>query len=1104
MNHKVISASAGSGKTYRLSMEYISLIIKNLDNIDFHFDKILVITFTRKAAAEIRTKIFKMLDTLLLHRDQGLIKELEIMSETVIDEEKLMKIKEINVKIRTQKDKVRISTIDSLINQVFKSMIAPLMHLSHYSIEENANKKIWEDLFDELIRDNETEALQRISALNPQKNIESVGRIFNALIEDRWVLHFILKSGKVIRSAYTKDFIDYDTLETEKQASYDAFVKIFRDYIKSLKKLIIKKLEEKKKNDAFDKYFKKDFLNILSSNRSFDFERLEENFESIVESFINENLLSMDKKSIEMFLKAVPFYSKVKIRNGEEYLESDKLSEGFERFVYYHYAVEETFSIINLWLKILDIYDRLKKKSGILSYSDVTWFTYSYLYNKEYSMIDHDNFIVENQFYEFLSVRNQYLLIDEFQDTSLMQFLVLAPMIKDLSSGNSVFDDTSVIIVGDEKQSIYGWRGGQKGLLAYMQEFLSSNIESLAFCYRTVQPLMNYINCLFKEDNFYDFMIDNPSVSSENWFYKGDVKSAKEESISYIENYFFDNSEKEQDKETAYFEFVEKLILPFFEKSGELGKSAIIARENSQLEMIAGVLTDYGIPFVRESSQSIFSHSISGSVINLLKFIQYRDYNALLRFLRSDIVLLESHKLKEIAKKISEYEKKEKSDIHKNICLKEILSDIPEYQKISSLYQRYELSDKIRNLYENPLTVCYDIIDTFEYLKIYKNENDIKNLHSFLSIVSEFQVNPKEYPVNIDGFLRYCEDLDYKKQMSMSLDNAITLLTIHKSKGLGYKNVFLYIDVNEKRSFPSPVNIDFLIDSVKYNDISDCFLSINYRPFYKSIFYDRYKLIEHKQRVEEINNLYVAFTRAEYALSVFWVYKEKHLDEENTIKSRLLKLALDFEREKKEINTVFEDRLSESLSELNKPENESNNVYVKDFFDIKNRNIVLSDNEDEDSKDINIYNAKELFIDKKSKLFGNAIHFYLSFVRYNLESEHQIAKLQTIRLYGNILKRDEIEQISLKVKEFIQTRPDIFDTEWDKVFNEYTVIDDKKRLFRIDRLMINTEKKIISIIDYKTGQISDKDQINLYISLIKKFKEFKTGNYSISGEFVSV
>ena len=85
---------------------------------------------------------------------------------------------------------------------------------------------------------------------------------------------------------------------------------------------------------------------------------------------------------------------------------------------------------------------------------------------------------------------------------------------------------------------------------------------------------------------------------------------------------------------------------------------------------------------------------------------------------------------------------------------------------------------------------------------------------------------------------------------------------------------------------------------------------------------------------------------------------------------------------------------------------------------------------------------------------------------------------------------------------FIKQNPHYFDKKWDKVFNEFTIFDHEKRMYRIDRLMINTNEKKMLIIDYKTGQVDDDQQTENYINIIKNMPVFTKDKYEITAGYV--
>ena len=1144
MKNRVISASAGTGKTHRLAVEYITILIKNLNYSDFHFERILVVTFTRKAAAEIRNKIFSMLDSILLEKDLSLLKQLEKSSGIILNEVVLTKLQIINNKIKTQKDKVRISTIDSLINQVFKTMIAPIMKLSHYTIEDSANHDVWEQILKEFMQENNFVILQRLNELNPQKNVESLGNIFSGLIKDRWIFHFLGETPPLpyyISKQYTsleeKTSGDQKIIENKGICARKAFQDIFADYTQRLYNLILQKLSEDKTNKSFNTYLNKIVADIFGIDKLYVNEH---NFLKLCNNFTEKRMFEMHKQNIHNIIEkdSIKLYSGIYIKK-EPLGSVDDLKKAFLHFVYFEYVCKEYYQIKDLWKIIISKYDKIKQKSAVLSYSDISWYTYKFLYDPEYSMIDKNRLIVENQFYEFLAVRNQYLLIDEFQDTSLIQFLILAPMMNELSSGESIYDDTAVIVVGDEKQSIYGWRGGVRELLGYMKGFLRAEEETLKTCYRSVQTIVDFVNLLFSRNISSKSENNLPPEQKKNidkWQYPEGIISAKKDEIGSVCNLFF--KVNNQTREDSCFEFVEKLVKPAWESGShksfdskcaefkaksrfqsedevslKLGETAILARTNEELEIISRHLVACNIPFVKESARSIFDHAIPKAILNLMRYIQYLDYNALLKFLRSDILLLDSIELKQIAIYFSN-KSFNSSIFDENNTLKNNA-----FAKINDVYEKYHSSQEIDILYKNPFILCKYIIDSFDIANVYKNEVDIKNLHTFVCIVSDFLNNPKEFSADLGGFIRYSEVERKKrnqKQLSTTENKSIKLLTIHKAKGLGFDTLFLYFEVQARKTPFTTLDIDYTVDVCNFNRLNSIFLGLNYKPVIKELFSSEYEQIQERKDLEELNNIYVALTRAKTNLGVFWVYNEMCFES----KKKNIKTELFFRA--KEISEMqpklYANKDFISIAEADEVDFVTNDLkQYSHYFDIENKSLILLEHLQNNSENLNRINdhyslpveendiaLKHIYITRKSKLYGNAIHSYLSFIKYNEPGEHKIAYLQTLRLYGNILTISEIEDIIKRIKKFIIFNNDLFCRDWDRIFCEYSIINLKKDLFRIDRLMINSFEKKILIVDYKTGQTANEKQIEHYKLLLHQLPIISKRQFNIETRFVSV
>ncbi|MBP9510154.1 MAG: UvrD-helicase domain-containing protein, partial [Fusobacteriaceae bacterium] len=197
MGKKILKASAGTGKTYRLSIEYIVALLKGESYKD-----ILVMTFTKKATSEIIERVVKFLK--LLSSDfsdedekkdkESLIKSiLQLYPEVKFDVEK---IKKINEEVNSQLDDLKIYTIDSFIGKIFRGVIAPHLGIENYTIidqdeEEKINFEILEIIFKDKKKFN---IFKEFLDSNFEKNVDNYAAAFKSILAERWK-YLVLKES---------------------------------------------------------------------------------------------------------------------------------------------------------------------------------------------------------------------------------------------------------------------------------------------------------------------------------------------------------------------------------------------------------------------------------------------------------------------------------------------------------------------------------------------------------------------------------------------------------------------------------------------------------------------------------------------------------------------------------------------------------------------------------------------------------------------------------------------------------------------------------------------------------------------------------------------
>lgn len=226
MKKLVLKASAGTGKTYRLSLEYLLSLYRGVP-----YSEIFVMTFTRKATAEIRERILEFSLEILSHTETGkdLLENLQKLDTELVFREEILRTAYYSM--LKNKDKIRIYTIDSFFQMLFHKVVSPYYQI--YSMKmiekEEENKEFYKKILKQILSKREFfDKMKLFFDLSPEKNIENYLLLIQNMIRERW--KFLL-----LREPYQKrERIAY---ERSLQEHIESFESIFRT------------LEEKKKKE---------------------------------------------------------------------------------------------------------------------------------------------------------------------------------------------------------------------------------------------------------------------------------------------------------------------------------------------------------------------------------------------------------------------------------------------------------------------------------------------------------------------------------------------------------------------------------------------------------------------------------------------------------------------------------------------------------------------------------------------------------------------------------------------------------------------------------------------------------------------------------------
>ena len=715
-----LSASAGSGKTYQLTMRYLELLLLGAKP-----SNILTLTFTRKAAQEMEERIIHKIKELYINKtNRDYIKNLEFISISNEQEWETLQNKIDKVYHTFLREDLKITTIDAFFQKILKSFCWYVGVEYDFNIQEDHLDSICEFFLNNLDNSLFDEILE--VCYSKRQTLDSILKL--CIFLDAF-------KENLSKELFVRTFMESQNIKTDYKAqameAANAIRKTYADYCGEV-------AESLKFND-FESLLDKG-KTWLSKEKLSDYKR--DKFSKV--PFNNEEFLHLKESICNAF-----------IQEESQYLES-------------------LYKIFHCFLEAKESY---YKRNNCLSFNAVA--------SKVYMLL-HNDLISKDFLYFRLDSTLSHILIDEFQDTSILQYEILKPLIDEIKSGIGQKNFLrSFFYVGDVKQSIYRFRGGNPKLFEIAaKDMHKHNLDSN---YRSARNIVEFVNHTFK-DCIPNFIPQIPKSSTQGFV-----------------------CVKECEGESLYQEIVESLKV-LKAKGAQDEDITILCFNNDTIVELAQFLQKEHFKVVIEASAKLINHNEVRAIINLLQFIHTQ--NPLFR--DSFLMLLG---IEVCAKECAKLE-----DFLQTIQAKQILKQSPAHC-ILRIMESYCIAS---------LSAKKFLESTLQYTNLEELLSEIKNLA--LDIVSS----------------------DFY---------GIKLMTIHKSKGLEFENVFVVDKTSRENTQNNAVFFDFQEDDVAIKRI---FKNSNKLRQSLDNVYNNALLKEEALKMQDLKNqLYVAFTRAKTTMYIF-------------------------------------------------------------------------------------------------------------------------------------------------------------------------------------------------------------------------------------------
>ena len=1004
-NFVVYKSSAGSGKTFTLVKEYLRLSLYDEKKLAYNYKRILAVTFTNKAATEMKNRVIDALNQISHRHNESPIGAILCKELGIVSEELKKRAAFVLSDILHHYSDFSIGTIDSFTHKIVKTFAHDLKLPVNFNIELDTQgfyEKVIASLFNQIGEDEYVSTLlkeyvltkaQDNSAWDPEKQIQEFARLLQKENSDEYLEQLKRFSATELES-FRKQFLD--------------FVKHYKQTLKAESQKALQLIEQQHLQDSDFTYKAAGPQNFFRKCQDASVTLENTTKGRIIDAMHTNKWAAKDGNTagVEKISDGLNKIAKTLI---------DFIQENYRYFSLCELLSKQMYPLM-LLKKIEEISLEQKQEERLVFISEFNQKIHEIINNEPTPFI-----------YERLGERYHHYLLDEFQDTSSLQWHNILPLL-DNSLSNGWFN----LIVGDGKQSIYRWRNANVKQFAALP-FIENKDNNFLIEERAAALDRNYVGKVLNanyrstssivefNNNLFGKLSEEVLLGTTKNIYNDQAQEIKNTGTGYI-TVTTGKVERTDLDEVSYTIIRERIVLAL-QDGFNYKDICILSRKNEHGNGIANYLMEQKIPVVSSDSLLLKNNFEINTIVSYLNYLVNRQ----------DVISAAA-----VMNYLFRSRQIDETNYHR------YLSELSQNKSLFTIFgecgiQLNEGDLSLNNLFDN----CIEIIRA---LKL--NKNGYQYIRFFLDEVNEYLVLKNS---NISSFFDWWRSRSSRASMIIPENtDAVKIMTIHASKGLEFPVVIVpYCNWPVYRAGDSWVHVKN--EKVKL-PVSVVSLS---KKVSDSGFEEELEAEQQDQMLDNLNLLYVAFTRAVERLHI--ITKSAYSNKQAGVNEWIEKYMSTNYKEKEGGEYV----IGNPLKKQSKHKQTELSGFKLQALEFTTASDVIR------IKAAYLNNTES---SEEAKKTGLLIHWLLSKIKVQEDSD---SALETACMEG-LITREELPVLKKKLIE-ITSHPDLkpYFLPGLKCKLEAELVTQQGELLRPDRIVFTENETVL--MDYKTGKQNTKN-----------------------------